>query len=67
MRCFFNNGLGWEISMDKFSEKSRQQRPGNSYAAFAGHKISKKEKRAWIAAGLAIVVLLLCWWARSSQ
>lgn len=53
--------------MDKFSDKSRRQRPGESYAAFAGHKISKKEKRAWIAAGLAIMVLLLCWWARSSQ
>ena len=53
--------------MDKLSEKSRDRRPESSYAAFAGHKISKKEKRAWIAAGLAIVVLLLCWWARSSQ
>ena len=53
--------------MDKFSQKSRDQRAGSSYAAFAGHKISKKEKRAWVAAGVAIVVLLLCWWARSSQ
>lgn len=51
------------------NEKDQQPayRSTNPYAAFAAHKISKKEKYAWIAAGLAIVVLLLCWWARSSQ
>ena len=38
----------------------------NAFAALAAHKISKKEKYSWIAAGAAIVVLLLAWWARSS-
>jgi hypothetical protein len=41
--------------------------PNTAYAAFLAHKISKKEKYSWFAAGAAIVVLLLCWWARSSQ
>lgn len=49
------------------SEKNPVRRPSNAYAAFAAHKISKKEKYAWIAAAAAIVVLLLSWWARSSQ
>lgn len=50
--------------------ENRQQpadRRNNPYAALAAHKISRKEKLAWIAAGLAILVLLLCWWARSTQ
>ncbi|MFS2023474.1 hypothetical protein [Massilia sp. CT11-137] len=42
-------------------------RHNNPYAALAAHKISRKEKYAWIAAGLAVLVLLLCWWARSTQ
>ncbi len=45
--------------------KERTSRSHNAYAAFATHKISKKEKRAWITVGVSILVLLLCWWARS--
>lgn len=52
--------------MDKNDNKP-PYRGNNAYAAFAAHKIGKKEKYAWIAAGLAVVVLLLSWWARSTQ
>lgn len=31
----------------------------SAFAALAAHKISKEEKYSWIAAGAAIVVLLL--------
>ena len=41
-------------------------RDHNAFAAFATHKISKKEKRSWLLVGAAIVVLLLCLWARNS-
>jgi hypothetical protein len=51
----------------KQNEKNPVRKPSNAYAAFASHKISRKEKYAWIAAAVAVVVLLLSWWARSSQ
>jgi hypothetical protein len=55
-----------ELTM-KHSENKPVRQPDNAYAAFAGHKVSRKEKYAWIAAVVAVVVLLLSWWARSSQ
>jgi hypothetical protein len=53
--------------MKNLNENKETRHPNSAYAAFLSHKISKKEKYSWIAAGAAIVVLLLCWWARSSQ
>jgi hypothetical protein len=43
------------------------RRATGPYAELANLKISKRDKYAWVAAGVAIVVLLLAWWARSSH
>jgi hypothetical protein len=56
-----------EPAMRKENHQQPADRGNNPYAALAAHKIGRKEKYAWIAAGLAVLVLLLCWWARSTQ
>jgi hypothetical protein len=53
--------------MEKGIDKKPGHRGNGMYTALATHKISRKEKFAWVAAGLSILVLLLAWWARSSQ
>lgn len=53
--------------MNNRNDNKPANRGNDAFAAFAAHKISKKEKRSWLLVGAAIVVLLLCWWARSNQ
>ena len=52
--------------MNNRNDKKPINHGTSAYAAFAAHKISKQEKRAWIAVAIAILIQLLCWWARSS-
>lgn len=42
-------------------------KPKNPYAALAGYKLTRKDKFAWIGLLVAIFILSMCWWARSSQ
>jgi hypothetical protein len=51
--------------MNNRNDNKSVNRGNSAFAAFATHKISKKEKRAWMMVGIAILFLLLCWWARS--
>jgi hypothetical protein len=52
--------------MDNMNNRKLNSKPKNAYAALGGYKLTRKDKLAYIGLLIAVVILLLCWWARSS-
>jgi hypothetical protein len=53
--------------MDSTTKNKSSSKPKHIYTAFAGSRMTKKDKYSWIGLLAAIAILLLAWWARSSH
>lgn len=52
--------------MNNTNDSKLNSKPKNPSAALSSYKLTRRDKFAWIGLLVAIVILLLCWWARSS-
>lgn len=52
--------------MSEERERNLSSKPSSHNAWPTPPKLTRRDKLAWLGVGISIVILLLCWWARSS-